>query len=137
MLSIYTNYCTGPSAVARILTIYIEEAHASDEWALPESQVETTFKTSIRAHRSIDERIAAAKIFESLPKGVAGSLEIVCDSMEGDISTRYGAWPERLYIILDGVIVYKGGQGPFDYRLWEVQEWLYEKYGKRGESLRR
>lgn len=35
-------------------------------------------------------------------------LDIVCDSMRGDMVSRYGAWPERLYIIVDGVIVYQG-----------------------------
>jgi hypothetical protein len=38
---------------------------------------------------------------------------------------------------VDGVVVYKGGMGPFDYRLWEVQEWLAERYGARGASLRK
>ena len=30
-----------------------------------------------------------------------------------------------------------GGLGPFDYKLWEVQEWLAERYGVRGASLRK
>lgn len=34
MLDIFQNYCTGSAAVARFLTIYIDEAHASDEWLL-------------------------------------------------------------------------------------------------------
>lgn len=44
---------------------------------------------------------------------------------------------ERLYIIVDGVVVYKGGYGPFDYKLWEVQDWLAARYGMRGASLKK
>lgn len=57
--------------------------------------------------------------------------------MKNHVYDHYDAWPERLYIIVDGVIVYKGGNGPFGYCLWEVQEWLAEKYGMRGASLRK
>ena len=28
--------------------------------------------------------------------------------MDGEASDRYDAWPERLYIVLNGVVVYKG-----------------------------
>lgn len=52
--------------------------------------------------------------------------------MAGHAVDRYGAWPERLYIVHDGLIVYKGGKGPFDYHLGEVQAWLSERYGMRG-----
>lgn len=34
--------------------------------------------------------------------------EIVCDSMKGEVDDRFGAWPERLYIIYKGIVVYKG-----------------------------
>lgn len=134
MFNIYSNYCTGLDAVAQLLTIYIEEAHASDEWKLPESTVEVEMATSIAVHQSISERLEAAKLFQVRRNFQS---EIVCDSMDGNIVECYDAWPERLYIILNGVIVYKGGIGPFDYKLWEVQEWLFEKFGKRGECLRK
>ncbi len=134
-MNIYDSYCSGEKADARMLTIYIEEAHAADEWILPESKVETEMNTSINVHTTIDDRIAAARLLQS--KRNIPLLDLVCDCMEGNIADRYGAWPERLYIIVDGVVVYKGGIGPFDYKLWEVQEWLAERYGKRGASLRK
>ena len=118
-----------------MLTIYIEEAHAADEWILPDSKVETEMKTSINVHKSIGDRIAAARLLQA--KRDISQLDLVCDCMEGNVADRYGAWPERLYIVVDGVVVYKGGIGPFDYKLWEVQEWLEERYGKRGPSLRK
>lgn len=35
-------------------------------------------------------------------------------------NAAYGATPERLYIIKDGIILYQGGMGPFGYDLAEV-----------------
>ena len=57
--------------------------------------------------------------------------------MEGNIADRYGAWPERLYIIIDGIVVYKGNVGPFGYKLPEVKEFLAQKFGLRGEITRK
>lgn len=136
MVSIYSNYCTGQNAVARMLTIYIEEAHAADEWRLPESKVEVDDGTTICVHKSMEERLSAAKLFVEKRKFPV-EMSLVCDSMEGQVNARYDAWPERLYIILDGVVVYKGGYGPFDYKLWEVQDFLAERYGMRGQSLKK
>ena len=44
--------------------------------------------------------------------------------MDDRCNQTYGAAPERLYIILNGKIVYMGGCGPFGYKLEEVEEWL-------------
>ena len=136
MNSLYTNYCTGSNTVAKMLTIYIEEAHAIDEWILPESEPITTGEaSSIKVHQNIDERTHAA---QTLVKKRNLLCETVCDTFErGNVNDVYGAWPERLYVILDGVVVYQGGLGPFDYKLHEVQDWLAEQYGMRGESLKK
>ena len=47
--------------------------------------------------------------------------------MQNEANDAYGAWPERLYIIQQGKIVYEGGTGPYNYNLGEVEKWL-EKY---------
>lgn len=134
MTDIYDNYCSGASAVASMLTIYIEEAHASDRWFFPNAPDVKTGDAIIATHHSIEDRLAAAKKFVAKK---TFKCELVVDSMDGDIVDRYEAWPERLYIIVDGVVVYKGGIGPFDYRLPEVKEWLSSKYGFRGKSIDR
>lgn len=128
MLELNRRFCTGKDAAAKFLTIYIEEAHAADEWYFHESEVTTTLNTKVAVHRNIHERIAAAKLFKERTKPAADQLEVVCDSMKGHVIMRYEAWPERLYIIVDGVVVYKGGIGPFDYRLYEARQWLEERF---------
>jgi len=140
MLDIYTNYCNpdgcnGVPAVARFLTIYIEEAHARDEWWLPESpEAFVGGKACIWNHKTVEERIATARKFQ---QDFNFPCELVCDSFDEDVNDKYGAWPERLYIIQDGVVVYQGGHGPFDYKLAEVKDWLTERFGLRGAVMTR
>jgi len=40
----------------------------------------------------------------------------------------YDAWPERLYIIDAGKVVYKGDPGPYGYDLGEVEAWLQQRF---------
>ena len=44
--------------------------------------------------------------------------------MDDKANRSYGALPERLYIILNGTIVYIGGVGPMDYKVNEIEDWL-------------
>ena len=44
--------------------------------------------------------------------------------MDNEATRAYGAYPERLFIIQEGKIVYEGGTGPYNYRLPEVRQWL-------------
>jgi len=48
--------------------------------------------------------------------------------MKDEASRAYGAQPERLYIILDGRIVYQGGVGPWLYNTEEVNSWLEKHF---------
>ncbi len=49
------------------------------------------------------------------------------DDITDDLMRAYGAWPERLYVVENGKILYKGGNGPFFYKPEELKGWL-EKY---------
>jgi type I thyroxine 5'-deiodinase len=79
----------------------------------------------IKHHQTNDERISAAQKFVDDYKF---PIETVVDTMANEANRRYDAWPERLYVIVDGVVVYKGGPGPFDYRLDECLGWLDLKF---------
>ena len=57
-------------------------------------------------------------------KSAEDDYRLMVDLMDNKAGTAYAAMPERLYIVLDGKIVYEGLQGPFDYRLDEVEEYL-------------
>jgi hypothetical protein len=82
----------------------------------------------------LGDRLAAANKFM---EDKLFAMELVVETMDQEVQDRYEAWPERLYIIVDGVVVYRGGRGPFDYLLHDVQDWLAARYGMRGQSVNR
>ncbi|XP_069189663.1 type I iodothyronine deiodinase-like [Procambarus clarkii] len=102
------------SQVADFLVVYIAEAHPSDGWALKDN-------IKITKHRTLEERILAA---QNMVKLELLKCPILVDRLEDEANNAYGALPERLFIILDGVIVYRGEQGPVGYKLSEVENWL-------------
>ena len=57
---------------------------------------------------------------------VKKSIETRYGSFEKSINAEdsYAAWPERLYIVRNKTIVYKGGTGPSGYKLDEVEQYL-------------
>ena len=75
-------------------------------------------------HRNLDERLAAARKLELLDP----QCPIVVDTMTDRANKAYGALYERLYIVLDCVIVYEGGRGPMWYKVEEVESWLYNHF---------
>ena len=83
---------------------------------------------SIASHKNLDDRIKASQILlES--KSSSDNYEIFVDLMDNKACHQYAALPERLYVILDGKVIYEGKQGPFGYSLSGV-EGLITKYSK-------
>lgn len=108
--------------------MYISEAHANDEWKLPDAQG----TPDVRQPRSTEERRDLAECFKStFAENGADLGPLVVDTATDEAMTKYAAWPERLYIVVDDVIVYKSGPGPFGYVLDDVKSWLEVKFGKR------
>lgn len=61
-------------------------------------------------------------------------LPIAVDLMEDAAEKAYSAWPERLYVIgADGKVSYKGGIGPDNFNLGELEDWLVLRFGEREE----
>ena len=107
------------SDLADFIVVYILEAHATDGWAIPMNQYE------ISNHRSMEDRLAAASKLKhsSLPS----NMTIVADAMSDNAARAYGALPERLYIVQNGVVAYQGLAGPFKFYPADVDNWL-ERY---------
>ncbi|CAH2311192.1 type I iodothyronine deiodinase isoform X2 [Pelobates cultripes] len=81
-----------------------------DEWALKNN-------VHIKKHQSIQDRLTAARrLLEESP-----SCPVVLDSMKNLCSAKYAALPERLYILQEGKITYKGQMGPWGYKPEEVR----------------
>ena len=57
-------------------------------------------------------RLVAGACETSLSYGVRTYV----DEMDDAVNIAYAAWPTRLYLIdIDGVVVYSGGLGPYDF----------------------
>lgn len=110
---------------ADFLTVYVREAHPTDEW-----QMKSNIKDDVcyAQPRNLSDRLAIANDFTKrykypVPFGV--------DDMNNAANDAYAAWPERLYIIDEnGKIAYRGGNGPFKYYPSEVRAWLTSRYGE-------
>ena len=102
---------------ADFVIVYIEEAHPTDGWS---------FKNNIEIaqHKSLQDRInAARKLKEHKPK-----CPIVVDNITNDANLQYGGLYERLYIVLNDIIVYEGERGPMGYRVEDIEEWFEKNY---------
>ena len=108
-------------SLADFVTIYIQEAHATDGWVLDSN----VYKIS--NHKHIQNRIVAAQMLEE--KKPAGLL--VVDTMNNDADKLYRASPERLCVVMDGIVQYYGRIGPFGYQPCEVDEWLKDYRAKQ------
>jgi len=102
---------------ADFLTVYIVEAHPIDGWQIYRDILKKQPKT-------LEERMALGAEFVQTFNYKA---KVVVDSMQNTAVLRYSAFPERLYIIENSKIIYKGGIGPFDYNVEDVVRNLKNK----------
>lgn len=68
------------------LFVYIEEAHAQDEWPIGSAVVQ-------KQHRTWQERLGAA---EKL--GVSSNWMLLLDTMENTFAAAFSPWPFRYYL---------------------------------------
>jgi len=120
VVDIYNDY----KERADFLTVYVREAHPTDEW-----QMKSNVKEDVcyAQPRNLEQRVAIATDFIKrfhypLPLGV--------DDVNNGANDVYAAWPERIYIIDEtGHIAYRGGIGPFHYHPEEARAWLAARFG--------
>ena len=53
--------------------------------------------------------------------------------MNNKVNQAFGAFPERLYVLLDNVVVYQGGSTPIHYSMKDLEKWI-AKYVSKMES---
>jgi len=109
---------------AAIYLVYIAEAHPKDGWFINNDNVSLCY----RQPTTIEERIAIASDMRKQNPNV--TIPMLIDLINNNASTAYTALPERIYIIEDGIISYKGGRGPFGFVPEEARRWLENKFSK-------
>ena len=91
--------------------VYIKEAHPEDGWALTYNR---RAGISLKDPRSEAER---SEVAQSCALRMRTSMPVLIDGMDNDVARRYGAWPDRLYLIgKDGRIAFQGAPGPFGFK---------------------
>ena len=76
----------------RIVAIYIQEAHAKDEWPISEAPRE------FRQHRGMGARLTAARALiedYDMPPQVTW----YCDTMDDNFNKAYASWPFRFWVL--------------------------------------
>ncbi|XP_016075297.1 PREDICTED: type I iodothyronine deiodinase isoform X2 [Miniopterus natalensis] len=81
-----------------------------DGWAFKNNVV-------IRTHRNLQDRLQAARLLLDRSPG----CPVVVDAMKNQSSQLYAALPDRLYVLQEGRILYKGKPGPWNYHPEEVR----------------
>jgi hypothetical protein len=125
VVKIYNDY----KDHADFLTVYVREAHPTDEW-----QMKSNVKEDVcyAQPKTLEQRVAIANDFVQRQKY---PLPFGIDDMSNAADLAYSAWPERLYIIDEhGRIAYAGGMGPFNYDPKEVRAWLAKRFGPVAET---
>jgi len=107
---------------ADFLTVYIKEAHPEDEWQMTSNEKEGV---CYRQPRTLADRVAIANDFS---KRFRYALPLLVDDIDNAAMNAYAGWPERLYVIEEGRVVYKGKPGPFGYHPEEVEAWLAKRF---------
>lgn len=97
---------------AEFYHVYIEEAHPRDGWSIPGMNGEW----NVNEARSTTERAETARAFF---RKMQSASTVLVDGVEGAVNDAFAARPERLYILAGGNVVYRGGEGPFNYNMDE------------------
>ena len=114
---------------ATFVTVYIKEAHATDEWQMKSNE---TDNVCYAQPRTMDQRLAIANDFA---KRFNYTIPMLVDGMDNAANQIYAGWPERIYVIDEqGSIVYKGKRGPFGFHPEEVETWLQKRFAAAGSA---
>ena len=108
---------------AQFLTVYIKEAHPTDEWQM---DVNVEQNVCYPQPKTTAQRVAIANDFV---RRFRYPMPLLVDPIENHANRAYAAWPERFYIVDENSrIVYKGDTGPMGFHPEEVEAWLAKRF---------
>lgn len=107
---------------ADFLLIYIEEAHAVDEWPISSARFNAGHGVvALRQHKLLEDRAAAAR---TLVRNLGVALPVALDGIDNAFSFAFSPWPFRWYIVKQGRVVYKAMPRGCTYSVEELQAML-------------
>ena len=136
-MDVWSLFARDFAATARLAMLYIQEAHAQDEWPISSARLSRTgAPILINQHRTMQERLGACRDFVRDFGISTEHIEVAVDAVQGNpFQTAYAAWPIRWYIFQQGAagpVVTKIGMpddGSFD--LTQVRDLLEQWQGQR------
>lgn len=99
--------------------IYIDEAHAVDEWPIGESAGVINYK-----HKTLEDRIKCA---QNLKNRYNYKIPIYTDNMNNEFQNMYNCWPFRCIILEDNIIKYISTPKNSEYDVMEIYNYLNNK----------
>ena len=107
-------------STAPFLLVYIREAHT-------EAHTSDTWQSTINQRQGIDWQPAKTMAemqahASSCVRKLKMNFPAVVDSVDGQVETKYSAWPSRLYVVArDGRVLYKTRLSELDFHPAEVE----------------
>jgi len=97
--------------------VYIEEAHARDEWPIGATI------SCIDQPKTLEERVSAAREFVS---EFDYRIPVLIDSMDNHFQKAFAVWPFRFYVIEGGRVALKAEPSltSHKYDIDELDRWL-------------
>jgi alkyl hydroperoxide reductase subunit AhpC len=104
---------------AHFFGIYVREAHPEDGWMMESN---SSVGVKLRQPKTIDER---EKVAQTCSTTLKYSFPLLVDTIDDRVGNLYSGMPARAYVIdKDGIVVYKGGRGPFGFIPGELEQAL-------------
>lgn len=104
---------------ATFLGVYVREAHPTDGWKMESN---ARVGVAVSQPKNYEERTAVAQQCCSLLKP---SIPLLVDTIDDTVGDLYSGMPARLYVIdTAGKVAYKGGRGPFGFKVGEMEQAL-------------
>ena len=108
----------------RLLTIYIAEAHARDQW--PAGKTISCVDQPV----TLEERLNNVRQFQ---RDFNFEMPLFVDTMANIFHRTYGSWPFRFYVIHQGILVLKAqpGETTYAYDFDELDRWIDQYYQQK------
>jgi hypothetical protein len=101
------------------MAIYVREAHPTDGWRSPGND-----RAGI-IFAQPTSRLDRVDIAEKCCQSLAMSMPLLVDDLNDRVGQLYSGMPDRLYVIdRFGRVAYKGGRGPFGFKVGEMEQSL-------------
>lgn len=127
-------------ATAKLVFVYIREAHPTDGWRLEDSLPSEVVNGGgicdvLYAPKTNEQRVAAAKRFrdeflsekvEAMDGVVTDDISILVDDIDNRLEAAFDARPEKIVVVRRGKVVFASGIGPFQYSPEQLRQFLDE-----------